>query len=122
MSFDGGESFDRFKAIPVGGGFGDAGVPGIRSNALTADRVTTARLGLSLPPTAGLRLGATLVHAEARALDDQKTYGLTGLALTGDLPGWGWFTAMRVDLGVGLQSQVPGVRTVNGYIALLRVF
>ncbi|HJW08211.1 MAG TPA: hypothetical protein VJ483_01180, partial [Holophagaceae bacterium] len=53
VDFDGGTGFDRFKALQVGGGFGGGGVPGIRSNALTADRLSTAKVGLSLPPTAG---------------------------------------------------------------------
>jgi len=27
-----------------------------------------------------------------------------------------------VDLGIGLQSDIPGVKTVSGYIAALRLF
>jgi hypothetical protein len=121
-SYDGGAAFDRFNAIPVGGGFGGNGVPGIRANALTADRLVSERIGLDLPPTAAFRAGVDLVHAQARALDDGKTYAFTGLGLKGTLPGFWVFTAVQVDLGVGLQSDVPGVKGVNGYIALLRVF
>ena len=69
-----------------------------------------------------LRLTLTLDHARARSLQDGETYGFTGLGAAGDLPGFWVFTALRVDLGVGLQSDIPGLRTVNGYVALLRVF
>jgi hypothetical protein len=67
-------------------------------------------------------LSLSLEHARARSLDDQKTYGMSGVGITGDLPGFWLFTAVRVDLGVGVQSDIAGVRTVNGYVALLRVF
>jgi hypothetical protein len=122
VALDAGESFDRFNAIPVGGGFGGGGVPGIRANALTADRLVSERVGLDLPPTSAFRAGVDLVHAQARALDDGKTYSFTGLGLKGTLPGFWIFTAVQLDLGVGLQSDVPGVKGVNGYVALLRVF
>lgn len=121
-AYDTGSAFDRFNAIPVGGGFGGGGVPGIRANALTADRLVSARIGLDLPPTAAFRAGLDLVHAQARALDDGKEYSFTGLGLKGTLPGFWIFTAVQMDLGVGLQSDVPGVKGVNGYVALLRVF
>ena len=122
VALDTGTSFDRFNAIPVGGGFGGGGVPGIRANALTADRLTSERLGLDLPPTAAFRAGLELVRAQARALDDGKTYTFTGLGLKGTFPGFWIFTAVQMDLGVGLQSDIPGVKGVNGYVALLRVF
>lgn len=122
VALDGGASFDRFNAIPVGGGFGGGGVPGIRANALTADRLISERVGLDLPPTSAFRAGADLVHAQARALDNGLTYSFTGLGLKGTLPGFWIFTAVQVDLGVGLQSDIPGVKGVNGYVALLRVF
>ncbi|HTL98337.1 MAG TPA: hypothetical protein VL181_05985 [Holophagaceae bacterium] len=122
VSFDAGSDFDRFNAIPVGGGFGGGGVPGIRANALTADRIVSERVGVDLPPSAAFRAGLDLVHAQARALDDGKTYAFTGLGLKGTLPGFWVFTAVQLDLGVGLQSDVPGVKGVNGYVALLRVF
>jgi hypothetical protein len=119
---DGGRNFDRFNSLPVGGGFGGSGVAGIRSNALTADRVLRGEADVAFPTGPNLRLTLGLQHARARGLDDQKTYRFTGLKIGGDLPGWGWFTAFRLDLGVGLQSDVPGVTTVNGYIAALRIF
>ena len=122
VSLAAGRSFDRFNAIPVGGGFGGGGVPGIRANALTADRLVSERVGLDLPPTAAFRAGLDLVHAQARALDNGITYSFTGLALKGTLPGFWIFTAVQMDLGVGLQSDIPGVKGVNGYVALLRVF
>ncbi|HET8715737.1 MAG TPA: hypothetical protein VFM16_07925, partial [Holophagaceae bacterium] len=122
VALDTGDAFDRFNAIPVGGGFGGGGVPGIRANALTADRLVTGRVGLDLPPASAFRAGLDLVHAQARALDNGKTYSFTGLGLKGTLPGFWIFTAVQVDLGVGLQSDVPGVKGVNGYVALLRVF
>ena len=113
----GGEGFDRFKALSLNGI-----VSGIRSNAITADRIAYARLGTVLPAGPNLRLSVFLDHAEARSLDDQKTYGMTGLGIAGDLPGFWWFTAMRLNLGIGLKSDIAGVKTVNGFIALLRVF
>ncbi len=121
-AMDTGSAFDRFNAIPVGGGFGGGGVPGIRANALTADRLVSERIGLDLPPTAAFRAGLDLVHAQARALDNGQTYSFTGLGVKGTLPGFWIFTAVQLDLGVGLRSDVPGVKGVNGYIALLRVF
>lgn len=119
--FIGGKGFDRFQAIGLGLG-GDVRIAGIRSNAIAADRLAYAKAGLVLPSTPSFRLSLTLDHARARAYDSQRTYALTGLGVAGDLPGFGWFTTVRVDLGVGLQSDIPGVRTVNGLIAFLRVF
>ncbi len=113
----GGTGFDRFKALDLNGI-----VSGIRSNAITADRIAYARIGTVLPAGPNLRLSVFLDHGEARGLDDQKTYGLSGLGIAGDLPGFGWFTAVRLNLGIGLQSDIAGVKTVNGFIALLRVF
>ncbi len=113
----GGSGFDRFKALNLNGI-----VSGIRSNAITADRIAYARLGAVLPAGPNLRLSVFLDHGEARSLDDQKTYGLTGLGVAGDLPGFWWFTALRLDIGIGLKSDIAGVKTVNGFIALLRVF
>ena len=113
----GGQGFDRFKALNLNGI-----VSGIRSNSITADRIVYARLGAVLPAGPNLRLSVFLDHGEARSLDDQKTYGLTGLGIAGDLPGFWWFTALRVNLGIGLKSDIAGVKTVNGFIALLRVF
>lgn len=118
----GGRAFDRFQSLDVGGFGGVVRIAGIRANAVAADQVAWAKTGLAIPTGPSLRLSLSLEHARARSLDDGQTYGLTGLGLTGDLPGFGWFTTVRVDLGVGLQSDIAGVRTVNGYVALLRVF
>lgn len=117
----GGKGFDRFQALGLGLG-GDVRIAGIRSNAIAADRLAYAKAGIVLPPAPSLRLSLTLDHARARALDTGRTHRFTGLGIAGDLPGFKWFTTVRVDLGVGLQSDIPGVRTVNGLIAFLRVF
>ncbi|MBL0210928.1 MAG: hypothetical protein IPQ13_08480 [Holophagaceae bacterium] len=113
----GGRGFDRFMALNFNGI-----VSGMRSNSITADRIAYARLGAVLPAGPNLRLSVFLDHGRARSLDDQKTYGLTGLGIAGDLPGFWWFTALRLNLGIGLKSDIEGVKTVNGFIALLRVF
>jgi hypothetical protein len=118
----GGHAFDRFKALDVGGTGGAVRIAGIRSNAIAADQVTYAKTGITVPTGPALRLSFSLEHARARSLDDQRTYGVTGLGITGDLPGFWVFTSVRLDLGVGLQSDIAGVKGVNGYVALLRVF
>ena len=117
----GGRGFDRFKSLSIGGIGGDVRIAGIRSNAITADRLSYAKAGVVLPAGQALRLTLSLDHAEVRSLDDQITRGFTGLGAAGDLPGFGWFTTVRVDLGAGLWSTMPGVRSVNGFVALLRV-
>jgi hypothetical protein len=117
----GGRAFDRFNALDVGGA-GSVHIAGIRSNAIAADQVSYAKTGLAIPTGPNLRLTISLEHARARSLDDGKTYGVSGVGLTGDLPGFWWFTTVRVDLGAGLQSDIAGVKTVNGYIAFLRIF
>jgi hypothetical protein len=117
-----GRGFDRFDALDVGGLGGTVRVAGIRSGAVAADHLTYAKAGVVLPSGPGLRLSFTFDHARVRSLDDQQQYGLSGLGIAGDLPGFWWFTTLRVDLGVGLKSDIPGLRTVNGWIALLRVF
>lgn len=117
-----GRGFDRFSALDAGGLGGAVRVAGIRSGAVAADRLSYARAGLVLPSGPGLRLTFSLDHAWVRSLDDRQTYGLSGLGIAGDLPGFGWFTTVRVDLGIGLQSDIPGLKTVNGWVALLRVF
>ncbi len=118
----GGHAFDRFNALDVGGFGGVVRIAGIRSHAIAADQVAYAKTGLAIPTGPSLRLAVSLEHARARSLDDGKTYGLSGVGLTGHLPGFWWFTAVRVDLGVGVQSDIAGVKAVTGFVALLRVF
>jgi hypothetical protein len=120
--FASGRAFDRFNAIDLGGLGGTVRIAGIRSGAVAADRLSFAKAGVVLPSGPGLRLTLTLDHARIRSLDDQQSYRFTGLGVVGDIPGFWWFTAVRVDLGAGLQSDVPGLKTVNGWVALLRVF
>jgi hypothetical protein len=118
----GGSGFDRFKAIDVSGTGGDVSIAGLRSGAVAADRVGYAKAALVFPSGPRARFTLSLDHAELRNLDDSAMRGFTGLGAAGDLPGFGWFTFVRVDLGVGLLSDLPGARSVNGFVALLRVF
>jgi len=118
----GGRAFDRFNSLDVGGTGSVVRVAGIRSNAIAADQVSFAKAALAIPTGPSLRLSLSLEHARARSLDDGETYGVSGLGISGDLPGFWWFTAVRVNLGVGLQSDIAGVKAVNGYVGLLRVF
>ena len=120
--FASGRAFDRFNALDLGGLGGTVRIAGIRSGSVAADRLSFAKAGVVLPSGPGLRLSLTLDLAKVRALDDQKDYRFTGLGITGDLPGFGWFTTIRLDLGVGLHSDIPGLKTVNGWVALLKVF
>jgi len=117
-----GSGFDRFKALEVDGLGAGAMAPGLRTGAIAADRVDYGRVSYVVPAGADLRLTFKLATTRMRSLDDQKSYSFTGLGIAGDLPGFWWFTTTRVDLGVGLQSQIAGVRTVNGTVSLLRVF
>jgi hypothetical protein len=116
VGWAGGRAFDRFKALDA------VRIAGIRANAINADQMTYAKTSITIPTGPSLRLALSLESARVRSLDDQKSYGLSGLGITGDLPGFWWFTAVRIDLGVGLQSDIAGVKGVNGYVALLRVF
>jgi hemolysin activation/secretion protein len=118
----GGQGFDRFKSLSIGGIGGDVRIAGIRSNAITADRLTYVKGGVVLPSGPGLRLSFSLDHARVRSLDDQQTRTFTGLGAAGDLPGFWVFTSVRLDLGLGVLSSMPGVRTVNGFVGFFRVF
>jgi hypothetical protein len=69
-----------------------------------------------------MRLTLSLDGARFRTLDDQRTWDYAGLGVAGDLPGFWVFTAVRLDLGMGLLSDMPGVRSINGMVAFLRVF
>ncbi len=120
--FSAGRGFDRFQALDVGGTGGSVRIAGIRNNAIAADRLTYAKAAMVLPSGPRLRLTVGLDQAWLRSLDDQRTFQVTGLAIAGDLPGFWWFTAVRVDLGVGLLSTLPGVRSCNGYVGFFRIF
>jgi hypothetical protein len=120
--YAGGQGFSRFDALQVGGTGGDVRVAGIRSNAIAADRLDYAKASIIVPTGPTLRLTFSLDQGWVRTQDNEKTYAITGLGIAGDLPGFWWFTNERVDLGVGLLSTLPGVRSFNGFVALLRVF
>jgi hypothetical protein len=122
VGYAGGKGFDRFQALDVGGLGGEVRVAGIRSNAITADQLSYAKAGMVIPTGPHLRLTVSLDQAWVRTLDNQTTYAVTGLGIAGDLPGFWLFTSVRVDMGVGLLSTLPGVRSCNGFVALLRVF
>ncbi len=112
-----GHGFDRF--LQVGG---EARVQGVNTAALPSDRADYAKVSLTLPASRLLRITATLDHARLRAIDNGQIYRFTGLGLAGDIPGFGWFTTVRVNLGAGLQSDIDGLKGVQGYVALLRAF
>ena len=111
-----GMNFDRFQAIDF-----DGMVSGIKPHAIVADQLTYGALRLTLPTGPRFRLNLGLDHGVARSQDDQKRYAFTGLNVAGDLPGFGCFTSVKVQLGVGLQSDIPGMRSVNGMITFLRL-
>ncbi|GLH71512.1 hypothetical protein GETHLI_00140 [Geothrix limicola] len=113
----GGEGFDRFQPLSFEGR-----VSGIKPYAVVADRMTYGGFDVAFPTGPNLRLTLGLDHGQAHSLTDLKTYGFSGLKVAGDLPGFWWFTTIRVDLGAGLQSDVKGVKTVNGSIAFLHLF
>lgn len=115
--FSEGRGYDRFASLGIGNY-----AKGIRSYSVTADRVHYANIGIVTPSNPLFRLTFTLDHARARSLDDRKTYGFSGLGISGDLPGFWWFTSIRLDLGIGLYSDIPAVRGVNGHILFLKVF
>jgi len=112
-----GKGFDRFLQLG-----GEARVEGVNTAAVPSDRTEFGKVALGLPPSRLLRLTVAVDHARLRALDDGRTYGFTGLGLAGDIPGFGWFTTVRLNLGVGLQSDIDGLKGTQGYLALLRVF
>jgi hypothetical protein len=113
----GGSGFDRF--LQVGG---EARVAGVNTAAVPSDRTDYGKVALTLPPSRLLRLTVSLDQARLHELDDGRNYRFTGLGLAGDLPGFGWFTTVRLDLGIGLRSDIDGLKGVQGYVALLRVF
>jgi len=122
VGMDGGSGFDRFLSLGLGGMGGIGRVAGIRGGAVETDRIQYASLGYIFPASPMLRFSCSIDHARARSMDDQKTYRFTGLGIAGDIPGFWWFTTIRADIGIGLQSDIPGLKSVNGFIALLRVF
>ena len=122
VGVDGGSGFDRFLSLGLGGMGGIGRVAGIRGGAVETDKIQYASIGYIFPASQMLRFSCSIDHARARSMDDQKTYGFTGLGIAGDIPGFWWFTTIRADIGIGLQSDIPGLKSVNGFIALLRVF
>jgi hypothetical protein len=117
-----GQGFDRFNSLNIGGTGGDVRIAGLRTNAVDADRLTYAKAGVVFPSGPHMRLTLSLDGARFRTLDDQRTWDYAGLGVAGDLPGFWVFTAVRLDLGMGLLSDMPGVRSINGIVAFLRVF
>lgn len=111
-----GRNFDRFQAINFSGM-----VAGIKPDSVVANQLAYGEVRLTVPTGPHLRLNLGLDHGIARSQDDQKRYGFTGLIVAGDLPGFWWFTAVNVTLGIGLQSDIPGVRTVNGMVTFIRL-
>jgi hypothetical protein len=122
IGVDGGSGFDRFHSLDLGGMGGSVRVSGIRNNAVITDRVQYASVGYVFPASPRFRVSFNIDHARARSMDDTRVYGFTGMGLSGDIPGFWWFTAIRADIGIGLHADVPGVKGINGFIALLRVF
>jgi hypothetical protein len=118
----GGRGFDRFQALNIGGVGGDVRIAGLRTNAISAERMNYAKAAFVFPSAPSLRVTTSLDYARFQNLADPSTRSFTGLGVAGDLPGFWWFTLLRVDMGVGLLSDMPGVRSVNGFIAFLRVF
>jgi hypothetical protein len=112
-----GRGFDRFQQVG-----GEAHVEGVNTAALPSDHTDYGKVAVGLPANRLLRLTLALDHARLRAIDNGETYRFTGLGLAGDIPGFSWFTTIRVNLGVGLQSDIDGLKGVQGYLALLRVF
>ena len=107
---------DRFMSVA------SIRAPGFRSNAVTSDLVQHVSLGYVHPASQLFRLSCHIDHSRARSMDNQTTYGFTGIALAADIPGFKWFTILRADIGVGIHSDIPGTRGVNGTIAALRLF
>ena len=112
-----GRGFDRFLQLG-----GEARVEGVNTAAVPADRTEFGKVAVGLPASRLLRLTFALDHARLRAVDNGQTYAFTGLGIAGDIPGFWWFTTLRMNLGVGLQSDIDGLKGVQGYLALLRVF
>lgn len=117
----GGTGVDRFKPLDVRD-LGNATIVGFSPFVFTCEHANYQKLAYVLPPRRDLRLTVGLEQAQIRALDDQRRYALTALALTGDLPGFWKFTSTRIDLGAGLRSTLAGARTVTGSVMFLRVF
>ncbi|MBP1628070.1 MAG: hypothetical protein H6Q00_2545 [Holophagaceae bacterium] len=120
--YAGGRGFDRFKSLSASGFGGDVRIAGIRGDAISADAIRYAKLGYTFPPLPSFRLSLSLDHAQLRNLDDHRDYGFTGLGVAGDLPGFWWFTTVRLDLGIGLRSDLPDAKAVQGTVTLLRLF
>ncbi|NTV75676.1 MAG: hypothetical protein HGA66_15910, partial [Holophaga sp.] len=83
----GGRGFDRFSALSF-----DDRVSGIKSNAIVADRMTYGGFNVAFSTAPNLRLTLGLNHGRAHSLTERKSAGFTGLKVTGDFPGFWWFT------------------------------
>jgi hypothetical protein len=116
LGHEAGKGFDRFRELSD-----DSNSVGVKALPVS-DRLDFAQVSVALPPVPSLRLSLALNHARLRAVDDLKTYRFTGLTLSGDLPGFWWFTTVRADLRVGLQSDIPGTRGVSGFLMFTRMF
>ena len=112
-----GRGFDRFLQLG-----GEAHVEGVNTAAVPSDRTEFGKVAIGLPATRFLRLTFAVDHARLRAVDNGKTYSFTGLGISGDIPGFWKFTTIRTNLGIGLQSDIDGLKGVQGFLALLRVF
>jgi hypothetical protein len=116
LGMERGTGGDRFWSLT------SSRAPGFRSHGIKSDQVQRATLGYVHPASQFFRLSCHIDHSRARSMDNKKTYGFTGLALTADIPGFKWFTLLRADIGIGLHSDIPGIKGVNGTIAALRLF
>jgi len=115
-----GKGFDRFLELST-----ESNAVGMKALPVS-DRADFAQVSVALPPAPNLRLSLALNHTRLRAvpppLDDGKVYRFTGLTLSGDIPGFWWFTIVRADIHVGLQSDISGLRSVNGMLMFLKFF
>ncbi|MCL1894134.1 MAG: hypothetical protein FWG02_07870 [Holophagaceae bacterium] len=116
LGMERGTGSDRFLSVA------SIRAPGFRNNAVTSDQVQHASIGYVLPASQLFRLSWHIDHSRARSIDNQKTYGFTGMGVAADIPGFKWFTILRADIGIGIHSDISGLKGINGTIAALRIF